>query len=370
MKILIANITDSGIYRNRREFVAKLISEGHAVTIVSPRTDTAEKLIAMGCKYIEVQIQRHGLNPKEELRVINVYRQILNTEKPNMVFSFTIKPNLYLGILCRMKGIPYAMNITGLGEGLLHEGRAKQVILRLYPIATKRASCIFFQNEFNRQFFIDNRLADPKVFRMIPGSGVNVTSFKPLEFPDEDSGVRFLFVSRIVKDKGIDELIEAIKVIKRKYDNVEFHFVGGCADEYKESLELWKKEGLIVYHGRVAPDEIGNLYKMMHCLIHPSYHEGMANVILESAACARPCIASDINGCKEGIDDGKSGYLFTVKSVNAIVEKIEKFVFLPHEEKIMMGITGRQKMEREFDRQIVVNAYMTVVKEIQKKYEH
>ena len=367
MKILIANITDSGIYRNRREFVAQLISDGHVVTIVSPRSDTAEKLIAMGCKYIEVQIQRHGLNPKEELRVINVYRKILNKEKPNMVFSFTIKPNLYLGILCRMKGIPYVMNITGLGEGLLHEGRAKQVILRLYPIATKRASCIFFQNEFNRQFFIDNRLADPKVFRMIPGSGVNVTNFKSLEYPKEDSGVRFLFVSRIVKDKGIDELIEAIKVIKQKYDNVEFHFVGGCADEYKESLEQWKTEGLIVYHGRVAPDEIVNYYKMMHCLIHPSYHEGMANVILESAACARPCIASDINGCKEGIDNGKSGYVFTVKKVNPLVEKIELFLSLSHEEKKAMGLAGRKKMEQEFDRQIVVNAYMDVLHQFAKK---
>lgn len=363
MKILIANITDSGIYRNRREFVAQLIYEGHTVTLVSPRTDTAEKLIAMGCKYIEVQIQRHGLNPKEEFRVINVYRKILNTEKPNMVFSFTIKPNLYLGILCRIKGVPYAMNITGLGEGLLHEGRAKQIILRLYPIATKRASCIFFQNEFNRQFFIDNRLADPKVFRMIPGSGVNVVNFKPLEYPDEDGGVRFLFVSRIVKDKGIDELIEAIKIIKRKYDNVEFHFVGGCADEYKESLEQWKTESLIVYHGRVAPDEIVNFYKMMHCLIHPSYHEGMANVILEGASCARPCIASDINGCKEGIDNGKSGYVFTVKSVNALVEKIELFLSLTHEEKIAMGMAGRKKMEQEFDRQIVVKAYMDVFRE-------
>lgn len=363
MKILIANITDSGIYRNRREFVSQLISEGHDVTIVSPHTDSAEKLIAMGCKYIEIHIQRHGLNPKEELRVINVYRKLLNSEKPDIVFSFTIKPNLYFGILCRMKGIPYVMNITGLGEGLLHEGRAKQVILRLYPIATKRASCIFFQNEFNRQFFIDNKLADPKVFRMIPGSGVNVTNFKPLEYPNEDSGVRFLFVSRIVKDKGIDELIEAIKKIKQRYDNVEFHFVGGCADEYKDSLEQWIKNGLIIYHGRVSPDEIIKFYKMMHCLIHPSYHEGMANVILESAASARPCLASDIYGCKEGIDDGKSGFLFKVKSADAIVDRIEAFLSLSHKEKILMGLAGREKMEKEFDRQIVVKAYMNVVRQ-------
>lgn len=367
MKILIANITDSGIYRNRREFVAQLISEGHSVTIVSPRSDSAEKLIAMGCNYIEVHIQRHGLNPKEELRVIKTYRSILKKEKPNIVFSFTIKPNLYLGILCRFMRIPYVMNITGLGEGLLHEGRAKKIIMRLYPIATKRARCIFFQNEFNRQFFVDNRLADPTIFRMIPGSGVNIEKFQPLAYPEENGNLRFLFVSRIVKDKGIDELIEAIKIIKKKYYKVEFHFAGGCSDEYEKSLQEWKDNDLIIYHGRISPDEMVELYRNTHCLIHPSYHEGMANVILECAACARPCMASDINGCKEAIDDGKTGLLFMVKSVDSIIEKIEEFISLSHEEKINMGLAGRRKIEREFDRQIVVDAYMSVVKEIQGK---
>lgn len=361
MKILIANITDSGIYRNRAELVARLIKDGHSVTIVSPRSDAAEKLIAMGCKFIEVHIQRHGLNPKEELRVINAYRKILNHEKPDYVFSYTIKPNLYLGLLCRFKRIPYSMNITGLGEGLLHEGRAKKVIMKLYPIATKKANSIFFQNEFNKQFFIEHKLADPKIFKLIPGSGVNIKKFQPLDYPDEDNGIRFLFVSRIIKDKGIDELIEAIIIIKMTYSEVEFHFAGGCSDEYEGALNKWIENGLIIYHGRVPPDQMIGLYRETHCLIHPSYHEGMANVILECAACARPCMASDINGCKEGIDDGKSGFIFKVKSIDAIVEKIKKFISLSHEEKIQMGIEGRKKMEREFDRQIVVNAYMEEV---------
>lgn len=365
MKVLIASITDSGIYRGRREFISELISNGHTVTIVSPRTDAVEKLKIMGCNHIEVQIQRHGLNPVEELKLINVYRKVLNKEKPEAVFTFTIKPNLYLGILCRFKHIPYAMNITGLGEGLLHEGRAKQVILKLYPLATKHVSCIFFQNVFNRQFFVEHNLATPTVFRLLPGSGVNVDNFLPIEYPDEKNGIRFLFVSRIVKDKGVDELIEAIRIIKSKYDNVEFHFVGGCADEYKELLEKWKSDGLIVYHGRVAPERMKDYYKMTHCLIHPSYHEGMANVILESAACSRPCMASDINGCKEGIDDEKTGFVFKVKSSAAIVEKVEVFLSLSNEERMAMGKAGRKKMEREFDRRIVTKAYMDVVKEME-----
>lgn len=364
MKILIANITDSGIYRNRKELVERLLSDGHDVVIVSPRSNAADKFIEMGCSYIEAHIQRHGMNPREEIKVIKFYRRVLKVEKPNLVFSYTIKPNLYLGMLCRFMGIPSIMNITGLGEALMHEGKAKKILLRLYPIATKRAKCIFFQNTFNRNFFIEHKLANPEIFRMIPGSGVNLSNFAPINYPDEKDGIRFLFVSRIVKDKGIDELIEAIKWIKGNYSKVEFHFVGGCDEKYVSQLKQWKTDGLIIYHGKVEPDEMKSLYGMMHCLIHPSYHEGMANVILESGACARPSIASDINGCMEGIDDGITGYVFKLKSVEELTAKIEKFINLSHEEKINMGKMARLKMEKEFDRQIVVEAYMNIVNEI------
>lgn len=363
MKILIANITDSGIYRNRKELIEKLLSDGHSVVIVSPCSNAVDKLIAMGCTYIEIHIQRHGMNPGEEMKVIKSYHKILKAEKPDLVFSYTIKPNLYLGILCRFMAIPYIMNITGLGEALMHEGKAKRILLRLYPIATKKAKCIFFQNTFNRDFFINHKLANPNVIRMIPGSGVNLTSFQPIDYPDEKEGIRFLFVSRIVKDKGIDELIVAIKRIKAKYKNIEFHFVGGCDEVYENLLQQWRSEGLIVYHGRVNPEEMIKFYGMMHCLIHPSYHEGMANVILESGASARPSIASDINGCKEGIDDGITGYVFEPRSVEELTKRIEMFINLSHEEKEKMGKSARLKMKREFDRQIVVNAYMDVVKD-------
>ncbi len=363
MKILIANITDSGIYRNRRELVERLLSDGHSVVIVSPRSNAADKFVAMGCSFVEAHIQPHGMRIQEEIKIIKFYRRVLKSERPDLIFSYTIKPNLYLGMLCRFMGIPYVMNITGLGEALMHEGKAKKLLIRLYPIATKRAKCIFFQNAFNRQFFIDHRLADQKIFKMIPGSGVNLNNFQPIDYPNEKDGIRFLFVSRIVKDKGIDELIEAIKIIKNEFNCVEFHFVGGCSDEYKESLKQWLNDGLIIYHGKVDPDEMKNLYRMMHCLVHPSYHEGMANVILESGACARPTIASDINGCKEGIDEGITGYVFKLKSVDELVSKIEMFINLSHEEKKKMGQNARLKMEHEFDRQIVVNAYMDVVEE-------
>lgn len=362
MKILFAGASDHGYYRTQRNLIAKLISDHHTIVIVSPRSNAAEKLIAMGCKFIEFPMERHGVNPIEEIKVVNLYRKIVKSEKPDIVLTNTIKPNMYLGIVCRFMKIPYVMNITGLGEGLLHEGRTKQVILKIYPVATKKAYCIFFQNIFNRQFFIDHKLANPNIFRMLPGSGVDVSDYTPMDYPDEKRGIRFMFVSRILKDKGIEELIEAMKIIKKKYRNVELHIAGGCPDEYKTLLDQWIEEDIVTYHGRV--DDMKPLYGMMHCLIHPSYHEGMANVILESAACARPCLVSDIHGCKEGVDDGLSGFLFKVKSVDGIVTGIEKFLNLSHIEKEEMGHRGRVKMEKEFNRDIVDAAYLKVISEI------
>lgn len=365
MKILISNITDSGIYRNRSEFIQELISCGHKVIIVSPRSEVADMLISLGCEFIEITVQRHGIKPKEEFKVIKQYWHILRHVKPDLVFTFTIKPNLYLGLLCRLLRIPQAMNITGLGEGLMHEGRTKKILMRIYPIATKRVHCIFFQNKFNRSFFVDNRLAEPCIMRMLPGSGVNITKFQPLEYPSDNVKIKFLFVSRIVKDKGIDELIEAFTIVKQKYPQIELHIAGGCSEEYKESLTNWINDRLVVYHGRVS--NMIPLYSMAHCLIHPSYHEGMANVILEAAACARPCIATNINGCKEAINNKESGLLVEVADVHSLMKAIEDFAAVPYTQKKAMGEAGRIKMEQEFDRQFVVNEYMKVVNEIDSK---
>lgn len=356
MKILIASVTDSGIYRNRRELIQRLISEGHSVVIAAPRSECSKKLEELGCSFTEVKLKAHGMHIIEELKLIKSFWKILLKEKPDVVLTYTIKPNIYAGILCRLMRIPYIMNITGLGEALIHRGKTQKILIHLYKIATKRVSCIFFQNEYNRQFFIDNKMATGKEFRMLPGSGVNLENFIPIEYPDESSGIRFLFVSRIVKDKGIDELIEAIRKIKERHKNTEFHLVGGCDEEYKPAIEELVKQSLVFYHGKV--EDMKSYYGMSHCLLHPSYHEGMANVILESSACGRPSIASNINGCKEAIENNVSGFVFQLKSVDDLIEKIGKFLILSNNEKKRMGLKARAKMEKEFDRNIVINAYM------------
>lgn len=364
MKILIASVTDSGIFRVRGELIERLLFEGHKIVIAAPRTSAADKLESLGCTFINVPIQPHGMHLREELSLIAVFRKILRKERPEMLITFTIKPNLYLGLINRFSHIAKGqiMNITGLGEALMHEGRTQRMLIKLYPIATSKASVIFFQNEFNRQFFINHKMADPGVFRMLPGSGVNLQKYSLEDYPTDDNGVHFLFVSRLVKDKGVDELIEAIRDVKQRHPEAIFHFVGGCSDSYKSQLEQWQVDGLVTYHGRV--DDMKPLYAMSHCVIHPSYHEGMANVLLEAAALGRPAIASNINGCKEAINEGLTGFLCEVRSSRSIVEKIEEFLKLPNSERQEMGLRARKKMEQEFDRKIVVDAYVDAIQSI------
>jgi galacturonosyltransferase len=170
-----------------------------------------------------------------------------------------------------------------------------------------------------------------------------------------------------MKAKGIDELLEAIERVKNKYSNVQLDIVGFCEEDYSDKLKEYEKQEFIKYHGQ--QDDIHTFIKDCHALVLPTYHEGMANVLLEAASTGRPVLASNIPGCKETFDEGVSGLGFEVKNVDSLVKAIIKFIDLPYEEKKAMGIAGRKKMEREFDRNIVVNAYLEEINRVIKNYK-
>ena len=218
------------------------------------------------------------------------------------------------------------------------------------------ASCIFFQNDGDKKFFIEHKIGKTISYQRIPGSGVNLDKFVPMPYPSESlSEVNFLFVSRIYKEKGIEQFVEAAKIIRKNHPECYFHILGDNTPEYDVYVKNAVTDGSIVYHGRV--NNVGEYIDKTHCLIHPSFFEGMANVILEAAASARPVITTDIHGCLEGVDHGATGYIFQVKNTNDLVDKIEMFLRLKYDDKVSMGKAGRLKMEREFDRNFVTEAY-------------
>lgn len=359
-KVLFLVNHDVVIYNFRLELVERLLRDGHQVVISSPYGERIEDLKALGCEYRPIEISRHGMNPVQELKLLRSYVRLIREVKPDMVFTYTIKPNVYGGMACKKLGVPYVANITGLGTAVENGGLVQKITVMLYKLAFGKVQRVFFQNEENRQFFVDRKIALDK-HGMLPGSGVNLQRFTPLEYPGEET-TEFVFISRIMQEKGADQYLEAAEYIREKYPNTRFHVCGFCEQAYEQRLQELQDKGVIIYHGMVR--DVRTVIAKTHCTIHPTYYpEGLSNVLLESAACARPLITTDRSGCREVIDNGVNGFVVKQKDTKDLIEKIEKFLALPWERKKAMGLAGREKVEKEFDRQIVVEAY---VKELEK----
>lgn len=356
--LILANI-DVSIYNTRRELIQLLISQGYEVYISCLYGDRVKKLEDLGCKYVETDFSRHSINPFKGLSLINFYRKNMKAIKPSIVLTYSIKQNIYGGISANILNIPFIANITGLGPALDTNNMLKKVVLYMYRVAFKKAKCVFFQNDSDLKFFVDNKV-NIKNKIVIPGSGVNLEDFNLLDYPNDEI-VNFLYLSRIVKEKGIDQYLETASVIHKKYPNTIFNICGFCEDSYKEKIHCLTKNGDVVYHGMVS--DVKEVLKTTHCTIHPSYYpEGMSNVLLESCACGRPIITTNRVGCKEVVDNGQNGFLIEQQNSEDLIDKIEKFLKLSYKEKRQMGLVGRIKVEQEFDRKVVINAY---IKEIE-----
>lgn len=363
-KVLFLVNHDIVIYNFRKELVECLLEEGYAVYISSPYGERIDELVKMGCEFIDTRVERHGLNIFQEIKLIQNYKKIIKEIKPYVILSYTIKPNIYGAIAAKSFKVPVIANITGLGSAVENRGVMQKITVFLYKIAFKNIHKVFFQNEENRQFFLDKKIAIGK-HGLLPGSGVNLEYFKPLEYPDSDN-IEFLFISRIMREKGIEQYIDAAKYITKKYPNTRFHILGFCEENYEDILRELEKEKIIIYHGMQR--DIRKFLKNTHCTIHPTYYpEGISNVLLESAASARPIITTNRSGCREVVDEGSNGFLVEPKNSKDLIQKIERFIELPWEEKKKMGLAGRKKVENEFNRQLVVEAYMDYINGISRR---
>jgi len=361
MKILVLTNCGMGLYKFRKELLEELINRGNEVYISLPNDTYVSNLQKMGCKFIDTDLDRRGTNPIKDIKLLIFYIKVIKQIKPDVVLTYTIKPNIYGGIACRVTRTSYLANITGLGDSIENNGLLQKISLTLYGIGLKKASCVFFQNESNRRFFISKNIIRSKT-RLLPGSGVNLKQHKLEPYPKTDKIINFLFIGRIMKSKGVDELLEAARIIKSQYKNIQFDLIGGIEEDYVKKLNEFEGLKIIRYHGQ--QDDVHSFIKNAYAIILPSYHEGMANVLLESASSGRPVLASRVAGCIETFDEGVSGLGFDVKSVDSLVKAIIKFINLPYEKKKIMGLNGRRKMEREFDRNIVINAYIEEINHI------
>ena len=362
MRILILTNNLGGLHSFRKEVVKAIRDAGHYVIISAPNDPRIQYFESIGCELIDTQFNRKGINPIKDIGLMLQYRQLLNKIKPNIVLSYTIKPNLYGGMACRLCKISQIANITGLGSAVENPGWLQKLTIALYKIGLKKTYIVFFQNKANKEFCERHRMVEGKSL-LLPGSGVNLAYHSLKDYPDKIEPIKFIFISRLIREKGIDEYLGASERIKKKYPLVQFHILGACEEAYDERLRKLQEKGIVIYHGLQA--DVRPYIASVHCTVHPSFYpEGMSNVLLESCAAGRPIITTDRPGCGEIVEEGRNGFVVKAKDVDGLTNAIEKFIKLPYEQKAIMGLEARKKVEREFDRQIVVDAYMNVINKL------
>ena len=356
-KILILANSSAGLYDFRNELIEKLLSE-YQVTVSLPDTVKTEELKSEGCKVVHTPINRRGVNPAEDFKLLRSYRRLLKEEKPDLVLTYTIKPNIYGGFCCGLMKIPYLVTVTGLGSTFQKRGLLLKMIVTMYRAGLKKAACVFFQNEENQKIF-ENYKIKGKSARLVKGSGVNLEHHTFEEYPEGEK-VRFLYVGRMMREKGIEEFLEAAGELHG--ESAEFELLGYCDEDYQDMLNELERQGVVRqlgFHTEVHP-----YLAAASAIVVASFHEGMSNALIEGAATGRPVIASRISGCLEAFEEGRTGFGVTPGNGQELIRAMEKFIALSVEERAAMGRRSREKMEKEFDRRLVTGEYMDEVGKI------
>lgn len=348
-KILIITNHSYMLWRFRKELIETLMQE-HEVVLSMPFVGHEDDFQAMGLRCIETEINRRGINPATDLKLFKFYGEMLKAEKPDLVVTYSIKPNIYAGLQCCRLGITYCANVQGLGTAFQKKGLATFVTV-LYRTAFSKVRTVFFENEENAAEFRRRSILSEEKQTILHGAGINLDDYPYEAYPVHDK-FHFLYLGRIMREKGIDELFAAMERLKSEFPAAVLDLVGFFEDEYKDRVDDLVNRDIAVFHG--FQQDPKPYYKGADCVVLPSYHEGMSNVLLEAAAIGRPVITSDIPGCREAVTEGETGFLVRVKDVNDLYEKMKKMISIDRNRRKRMGMLGREKMEREFDKEMVV----------------
>ena len=365
-KILIIANDTTYTYNLRDVLIKRLTGEGYDVVIASEKLRHCEELEKLGARLVDVRTKRRSTNPFNDLALLRRYKRVIRDEKPDVVLTYNIKPDIYGGMACGATGTPHIPNITGLGTAVENPGLLQKISTALYRKGVRNSACIMFQNRENLDAFRKmGALRDGTKTMLLPGSGVNTERFGYEPYPNESAGMIFSVIGRIMKDKGTDEFLEAAEMVKKQYPDAVFRLIGYFDGDYRDKIDRAASEGLIEYYEE--QEDVRPFIRDSFAVIQPSHHEGMSNVLLESAATGRPVIASDIPGCRETFEEGISGLGFPAGDARKMAETITRFIQLPHEEKEAMGRRGHEKMIKEFDRNIVADSYISAVRKIKEK---
>lgn len=363
-KVALVVNSSWNIYNFRYNLIKDIKANGYEVILIAPY-DKYSDILKKEFEYHPIFINNKGMNPIEDLKTFMALYTIYKKVKPDVVLHYTIKPNIYGSLASRLLGIKTINNIAGLGTLFIKQNFITQFAKTLYKISQKSADTIFFQNRDDYTMFTSEDLVSEFKSDILPGSGVDITKFQPIEQRGEESVFKFLLVSRMLWSKGIGEYVTAARALKKSYSNVEVYLLGFLDVENrdaisKEQMEAWVDEGVVNYLG--TSDNVKEEIAQVDCIVLPSfYREGTPKILLESASMAKPIITTDNVGCRDVVEHGVNGYLCKMKDAQDLTIQMEKMVNLSKEELTYMGQRGRKKMMNEFNEKIVIQKYLNAI---------
>lgn len=367
-KVVMISINASwNIFNFRKGLIWGLQANGYRVVVVAPRDEYSPRLGELGVDYIPIAMDKQGVSPPRDILLLGRYLRVLRKVKPDVFLGYTAKPNIYGSIAARTLGIPVINNVAGLGTAFIKQGWLTKVVTKLYRIALRNASTVFFQNPEDLALFVSGRMVRRDRARLLPGSGLDLSFFKPQEgIAREDQEVRFLLVARLLWDKGIREYVEAAQSVRQAYPHTRFQILGFADVENRTAvprteIDRWAAEGVIEYLGH--SDDVRPFIAAADCVVLPSYREGLPRILLEAGAMGKPLIATDVPGCRHVVADGENGFLCTVRSAKSLAEAMTRMIELSPPQRRALGASARQRVELNFDEKIVIERYLAAVQE-------
>ncbi len=357
--------TSWNVYNFRLNLLKALQKEGNHIVVIAPRDDYSQLLEKEGFEFHHLHLDNDSTNTTKELKLffhlLKLYREI----NPDVILHYTVKPNIYGNLAAAFLKKSTINNISGLGTVFLNNKLSSKIARTLYKLTLKFSGKVFFQNNYDKRLFEKNALVNRNITDLIPGSGIDTNFFTPQTF--QPQSLTFLFIGRLIRDKGIGEYIEAVKIVKKKYKDVKFQIVGSLYEKNptavnKPTLDSWIEQGLIEYKGHT--DDIKKYISNASCIVLPSYREGLSRSLLEAASMAKPIITTDVPGCKDIVDDGVNGFLCRVKDSEDLAKTLIKLIELSEQERVKMGQNGREKVVSQFSDRIIIQKYKDAIIEV------
>lgn len=366
MYVLLTVNTTWNIWNFRQPIVDALLADGHKVAVLAPTDESASGLEKLGCRVIPLEMSVKGLNPVEDLKLVQRFKRVYRSERPDVILSYTIKNNIFGALAAQASGIPFIPTVTGLGTAFLSGRPIRAITELLYWHAFRRLPAIFFQNEDDRALFVERKLIRSDQARVLPGSGIDLARFSPAVMPPSESPI-FLLIARLLRDKGIVEFVDAARHVKAIFPTARFQLLGALGAQNRTAIDAatlgaWLEEGVVEHLGTTT--DVRPYIAAASCVVLPSYREGAPRTLIEAAAMGRPVIATDVPGCRSVVDRDRSGFLCNARSASSLAEAILYFLSLSQDAHAELGQAGRRKMEREFDQLFVVRSYRQAIEAV------